>query len=188
MSDNLRWFTKAVYGFDHVVRLAPDGGWDRGSPCEGWTARHVMGHVIAVQRYLESCVLGVEPPMHPMVDPDRHAGDDPAATWASTRDAVLDVLDHPGALTKRITSYRGEERTDELIGFNVVDTTVHSWDLARALGVDDRLDPGLVVRATEIIAPVADAMRGATVFGPAAAVGADADAQTRLLALCGRTS
>ena len=83
MSDNLRWYTKALYGFDHVVRLAPVGGWDRPSPCEGWTARHVVGHVLAIQRYIEDAIQGRPPSMNPMVDPQLHAGDDPSGAWAA---------------------------------------------------------------------------------------------------------
>ena len=99
MSTNLRLFTKAIYGMDHVVRLANPTDWTRPSPCDDWTARHVLGHVNAIQRYQESLIRGTEVSMNPMVDPDRHAGDDPAATWAATRDAILIALDEPGGLT-----------------------------------------------------------------------------------------
>lgn len=187
MSENLRWYTKALYGFDHVVRLAPADGWDRTSPCPGWTARSVAGHVLAIQRYFEAAIAGREPTMNPMVDPHEHAGNDPAAAWARARDAILAAVDQPGVLERVVRSFSGEKPVDELIGFNVVDTTIHSWDLASALGVDDRLDPGLVARASELIAPRAEQMRTPMVFGPRVALGPDADAQAALLALTGRT-
>ncbi len=186
MSEQLRMYTRALYGFDHVARLAPADAWDRPTPCEGWTARHVIGHVIAIQRYIESRVRGVEPPMDPMTEPQRHAGDDPYAAWAAARDAVLEAVDHPHVLDRVVASFSGQRRVDDLIGFNVGDTTVHSWDLARALGVDDRLDPALVDRALQLIVPIADGMRRPKVFGAAVEAAEDADAQTRLLALTGR--
>src|SRR4051812_10584632 len=46
VSENLRWYTKALYGMDHVVRLGAPDAWNNDSPCEGWTARHAIGHVI----------------------------------------------------------------------------------------------------------------------------------------------
>lgn len=186
MSENLRWYTKALYGFDHVVRLAPVDAWDRPSPCEGWTARHVVGHVLAIQRFFEAAIDGREPSMNPMVDPHRHAGDDPAAAWAAARDAMLAALDRPGVLHTVVQSFRGPQEVDAMIGFNVADTTVHSWDLARALGVDDRLDPGCVTRALGLVEPIADGMRNPMVFGPRVDVDAEADAQRRLLAVTGR--
>lgn len=186
MSENLRWYTKALYGMDHVVRLVPDDGWDRLSPCEGWTARHVIGHVIAIQRYMLAVIQGVEPTMDPMTEPNRHAGDDPAATWAAARDDILAALDHEGVLHRVVKTFRGEQQIDEMIGSNVADTTIHTWDLARAADVDDRLDPGLVARACELILPVADDMRRPMVFGPRVDPPAGADAQTVLLAATGR--
>src|SRR5678815_1363785 len=104
VTENLRWYTKAIYGMDHVVRLAPAGAWDNASPCEGWTARHVIGHVIAVQRAHEALVEGRRRPMNVMVDTDAHAGDDPARTWADARDAVLAALDRPGVLRRVVKS------------------------------------------------------------------------------------
>lgn len=186
MSENLRWYTKALYGFDHVVRLAPADGWDRRSPCEGWTARHVVGHVTGVQRYLEALVRGQKPRVNPMVDPHLIAGDDPAAAWASARDSMLETLDHSGVLHRVVTSFRGEEEVDDLIGFNVIDTTVHAWDLARAFGVDDRLDPGLVQRATALALPVVDAMRSPMLFGDRVEPSDPSDPQAVLLAATGR--
>lgn len=186
MSENLRWYTKALYGMDHVVRLVEPDAWNRLSPCEGWTARHVIGHVIAIQRYMLALVQGTEPTMDPMTEPDRHAGDDPAVTWAAARDDILEALDHEGVLHRVVTTFRGEQQVDEMVGSNVADTTIHTWDLARAAGVDDRLDPGLVARASELILPVADGMRMPMVFGPRVAVPDGADPQTVLLAATGR--
>ena len=48
MSENLRNFTKAIYGMDAVVQRVPVDAWDNGSPCEGWTARDVVGHQAGV--------------------------------------------------------------------------------------------------------------------------------------------
>lgn len=188
LSENLRYYTKAIYGFDHVVRLGQPGDWDRPSPCTGWTARHVLGHVNAIQRYYEDLIAGRPPSMNPMEEPDRHAGDDPAATWAATRDAVLTTLDRPGVLAQVVTTHRGDEAVDSMIGFNMADTTIHSWDLARALGVDDRLDESLVARSIELLEPVAEQLRGPWGFADTVPLDEGTDPQARLLAMVGRTS
>ncbi|CAB4875232.1 unannotated protein [freshwater metagenome] len=188
MSANLRLFTKAIYGMDHVVRLARPGDWGNMSPCVGWTARHVLGHVNAIQRYQESLIVGTEPSMNPMNDPDRHAGDDPAATWAATRDAILEILDRPGVLDMTVNNWSGPTTVDNMIAWNVGDTTTHTWDLARALGVDDRLDPQLVAHVLVVMSPAAGQLRESGMVAAPVDVAADADAQTRMLAMLGRSA
>ena len=68
----------------------------------------------------------------------------------------------------------------------ILDLVVHGWDLGRATGGDERLDPELVAMAYDYIAPVAELWRQAGAFGPAVPVPEGADQQTRLLALVGR--
>ena len=79
-----------------------------------------------------------------------------------------------------------DEPIDAAIGFNVIDTTIHTWDVARALGVDDRLDPGLVERVSVLLAARVEEMRGGRGYAPAVDVAEGADPQTALLALAGR--
>jgi uncharacterized protein (TIGR03086 family) len=70
------------------------------------------------------------------------------------------------------------------------DVLIHTWDLARAAGLDEVLDPGEVARnvaGVEAMDPtVEEAMRDSGHYGPRVEVPADADAQTRLLAFMGR--
>ena len=188
MSDNLRAYTKALYGFDHVVRLIPSDGWDQPTPCEGWTARDVVGHVVAVQRYIESLIADRAPTLNPYESPGAIAGGDPAATWSHTRDDLLGAMDAPGVLHRTVQSFRGPESVDSAIGWNVVDTLTHAWDLARSAGVDDRLDPVSVRHALSMAAPMITHMRHPPFFGPAASVGDDADPQATLLAMLGRST
>jgi uncharacterized protein (TIGR03086 family) len=186
MSENLRIWTKALYGFDHVARLAGPDDWDRPSPCEGWTARHVVGHVLAIQQYYAATIVGDEVTMNPMVDPHLHAGDDPYGAWSTARDAVLAAVDQPGVLHRVVQSWNGPKAVDDIVGFNVADTTIHSWDLARALGVDDRLDPDCAARALSNLEPVAERLRAGGMFAAPFDVDDAADVQARLLAVAGR--
>jgi len=185
MSEVSRWFVKAVFSMDHVVRLVPPDSWHRASPCEGWTARHVVGHVLATEAYFVACIEGKPPPMDPMTEPDRHAGDDPAAAWAQARDAVLAAIDGPGVLDRTVATVTGRQRVEDLIAFHIVDATVHSWDLARAAGVDDRLDPGLARHCLDTVTPMRDSLRRAGVFGSPLAMPTQDD-QSALLAALGR--
>jgi hypothetical protein len=71
----------------------------------------------------------------------------------------------------------------------VFDMTVHSWDLARAIGADETLDDALVAEALETGAVLAatGVVSNVELFAPPlpASVG-DPSAQERLLRACGR--
>jgi uncharacterized protein (TIGR03086 family) len=185
MTEVSRWFVKAVFSMDHVVRLVAADAWDRPSPCDGWTARHVVGHVLATEMYYVACIDGTPPPMHPMNDPDRHAGHDPAAAWAHARDTVLEAIDRPDVLDRQVATISGPQRVEDMIAFHIVDATVHGWDLAQATGVDDHLDPGLARRCLEISTPRLDDLRNSGVFAPPTTT-ITQDDQSALLAALGR--
>ena len=67
MSANLRRYTTILFGFEHVLRMAPEEAWSNPSPCEGWTARDVAGHAMAVTNNIAGRAGVVSPPLrgHP---------------------------------------------------------------------------------------------------------------------------
>ena len=77
MTVNSARYERALHGFGAVVAQATPESWSAQSPCEEWTARHVVGHVIAVQHAIAATIRGTRPPMNPMKEPNRFAGDDP---------------------------------------------------------------------------------------------------------------
>ncbi len=66
------------------------------------------------------------------------------------------------------------------------DVFMHTWDLARATGQDDTLDPERCAVMLAGMEPIEDAMRGSGQYGPRVEVPDDADVQTRLLGFIGR--
>lgn len=186
MSTNSEQYIRAVEQFGRVVTAANPALWDAPSPCTEWTARDVAGHVIAVQYAIIATIAGERAPMNPMQEPGRHAGDDPVAAWTSAHAAIVAAIAEPDVLDRMVSTWRGEVTVDDMLGYNVGDSTIHAWDLARAVGGNDRLDPDLVAAAIEILAPVADAMRGPNMFADSVDVERGADPQTRLLAMVGR--
>ena len=66
------------------------------------------------------------------------------------------------------------------------DAVVHTWDLSRAIGADERLPESLVAAALREVEPYAGALEGSGLFAAPVQPPAGADAQTRLLCLLGR--
>ena len=143
MSVNLRNYTIALFGLDHVLRGVAADSWDNPSPCKGWTARNVAGHAIGVVSNVAARAgLGVL--CDPFGDTAAIAGDDVYTTWLQIRDRVLTALDQPGALQITFESTVGPMTIDGYIGMLTADALIHSWDIARATGGDERLDPAIV--------------------------------------------
>ena len=66
------------------------------------------------------------------------------------------------------------------------DTLVHTWDLARAIGQDERLDADAVTFSFDALRPNDEAIRGPGSYGPRLDPPPGADEQTRFLAFLGR--
>ena len=67
-----------------------------------------------------------------------------------------------------------------------MDVLVHTWDLARTIGADERLDEEFVRQAYEALKPMDAMIRQPRVFGPKLEPPAGADLQTEFLYFLGR--
>ena len=63
---------------------------------------------------------------------------------------------------------------------------MHTWDLARAAGLDETLDADVVHDMLVGMEPLDEMLRASGHYGPRVEVPADADEQTRLIAFTGR--
>lgn len=162
------------------------GDWSRPTPCTEWNVRDLVAHTAAVHRRFLARIDGTEPSS---VEPgSTSAVEDLRAELRELIAAVQRALDVPDLAGRVVDSPQGPVPFVDLVGTLLCgDTLIHTWDLARATGQDDRLDPGAVdVTLAFMLARDEEQMRQpgrfrAKVDGPA-----DADAQTRLLLFCGR--
>jgi uncharacterized protein (TIGR03086 family) len=143
VSENLRRYTVAVFGLEHVLRLVPDAAWDAESPCEDWTAREVAGHAMGVVNNI-AAKAGHGEAVDAFGDVGAIAGDDPLASFRAIRNRLFEALDWEEALQTPVKSALGEMSIDEYLLRMTNDAVVHTWDIARAAGVDETLDPDLV--------------------------------------------
>ncbi len=75
-----------------------------------------------------------------------------------------------------------------LLSFRIGEYALHGWDLARAVGADDTIEPDVVEALSEIFTPMAGMMAASGMFGegPSGSVPDDAPLQTKVLDLSGR--
>lgn len=174
---------RAIAGrFTAVVRGTDPARWDDPAPCEGWVARDVVRHLVTWLPGFLSGSAGVELPAGPSVD------DDPVAAWTTLADAVQSLLDDPATATAPIDNpYIGAKTLEDALAMVwTADVFLHTWDLARATGQDERLDPERCARMYEGMLPMDAVLRGSGHYGPRVEVPDDADPQTKLLAFIGR--
>jgi uncharacterized protein (TIGR03086 family) len=149
------------------------------TPCTEWTVQQLIDHLVGGTEYLLSATTGGEPAQR------LHT------TAADLRVGVADVLKAltiPGALERTCTSPLGFEwPVSQAVAGTFMDVLIHTWDLTRATGQDDKLDPDLVDACTAMFLPeMPERGRDAGIIGPAVEVDDDASPQDRLLAAMGR--
>ncbi|WP_154675163.1 TIGR03086 family metal-binding protein [Parafrankia elaeagni] len=156
--------------------------WDAPTPVTGWAARDVVGHLCT---WFAGFVEGSGGPVlrrGPAVD------EDPVRAWQVHAEAVQRLLDDPATATLVLRNPHLGDRplaaaTDMIY---TSDVFMHTWDLARATGQDDRLDADYCAQLVGGMEQMEDVIRGSGQYGPRVAVPAGSDAQTRLLGFIGR--
>jgi uncharacterized protein (TIGR03086 family) len=177
-------FVRALDGFESALARVTPGRWDAPSPCAGWSAADVAGHVAGDLRATEAFATGRydgDGNAHPM----SAVGDDPLATWRAARADLTAVL-NPRALDQIVPSPVRLMPLREFLTWCPMEFLVHTWDLAQATGQSAVLDADLVRDALEPARQFAPMARLAGMIGPEYPVAEDADDLTRLLAIFGR--
>ena len=166
--------------FADRIRQVPFSSWANSSPCEGWTALDLVGHVVDTQGMFEQLVGRT-------LKPGPAVAEDPLGAFTKATDQVQTHLDDPVTAAAEYDGAFGRSTFEDAVdGFLCFDLVVHGWDLARATGLDERLDSDDVGWVRNAVAGFGDALRQPGVCGAEVAVGQDASEQDKLLAFLGR--
>jgi uncharacterized protein (TIGR03086 family) len=169
--------------FTRLVEAVPDDAtWQRQSPVPEWVARDVVRHLVEWFPGFLADGAGITLPQGPDVD------NDPVGAWRTMSDGVQAVLDDPASRGRVLVNpHIGEVPVPEAIArFFTADVFMHTWDLARATGQDETLDPERCAQLLDGMQPLDDILRSSGQYGPKVDVPDDADVQTKMLAFIGR--
>ena len=179
-------FVQALGEFDKRVRSVAPEQWHKPTPCADWNVRQLVNHLVVEQLWAPLLLEGATvEDVGDRFDGDQ-LGPDPVAAWASAAAASREAFAVPGVLRRSVELSYGRRPAEGYCQEMTMDLTVHAWDLARAIGVDEKLDEELVSDVLAFIEPQVDQLAGSGLFAPPVEVADDADAQTKLLALVGR--
>jgi uncharacterized protein (TIGR03086 family) len=184
---NMILMADAIDGFGQRLKVVDAAHWKAVTPCTDWDVRtlvnHVVGELLWVPPLLEGKTIAE---VGDRFDGDI-LGDDPLAIWIDAAAGAQAAASQPGAQERTVHLSFGDFPGGDYLGQVTSDVIIHSWDLARAVGADDRLNSALVEFVDDFLSPQVDAWRSAGAFGPAIDVAPDAGAQDRLLAQTGRS-
>jgi uncharacterized protein (TIGR03086 family) len=187
VSTLLELHDRAFSEFNRRVHAVAPSQWQDPTPCTDWTVRDLVNHLAAEQLWIPPLLGGATvQAIGSRFDGDV-LGDDPVSAWDSAATAARAAFAEPGALDRIVHLSYGDRSAEYYLTELVSDLAIHAWDLARGIGADDKLDPELVERVLASTEPQAAGLAASGLFDPPVPVPADADPQTRLIALYGRT-
>lgn len=178
---------RSQHEFASRLAVVKPEDWDRGTPCSEWDVRALVNHVIGGCRRYTMLLHGATPDQTDALRTLDHIGGDPSASLRTAADEMMAAFHEPNALERTVHHPAGDRTGAVLAGMRVVDFTIHGWDLAQAVGADDRLDPELVDWMWAVLSGMGPALSEGGYFrAPAADAPADGTPQDRLLRLTGR--
>jgi len=180
MSESAERYARIARGFDARVAGLAGHSWTEPTPCPEWNVQDLVGHVVSVHRQVIAGLDASTPP-RPATDADL------VGAWRGVTAAIASALADAQRASAPVSGRFAPMPLEDLIGrLLCADTLVHTWDLARATGQDEQLDPAAVTYAFAMLVPADEAIRGPGGFGPKIEPLPDADEQTRLLCFLGR--
>ena len=156
----------------------------RPTPCAGWDLAALLAHMTGQNHGFADALRGG-------TELAAYAPVSGVEAWQASVADLLDAVAHPAADAVLLPEITTAQRfpVPVVIGFHLLDTVVHGWDVATALGRVWRPDPPLVdavlEQARRVPAGPARTVPGAA-FGPVQAA-AGRDPWAMALALVGRT-
>lgn len=159
--------------------------WPSPTPCDDWTVRRVLAHLIGMDRVFTA--LLTESPL-PARDEAPPADEQLPLALAASSTALRTAFTRPGALTRVLSSPMGSATGAERLQIRLYDLLAHGWDLARATG--QRIEVSEDVAGASLVfakAQLIDAARPGR-FAPAQESDDGAPALDRLAAFLGRST
>lgn len=174
-------YGRIAAGLDNRIGRLSGDDWSAQTPCTEWDSRGLLTHVVEVHHAMRAMLAGGAPEP---VGPDT----DLTTAWQAARAAIESAMADDSGAVKVVDTQRFGTMPFAVVvgGLLCTDTIVHTWDLSRATGQDERLDPAGVANAFATLKSFGEGIRAPGAFGPAVEPPPGADEQTRFICYCGR--
>ena len=177
---------RATESFAARVAGVGDDQWHLSTPCADWDVRVLVNHLVYENRWTAPLFEGATiAEVGDRFEGDL-LGDDPKAAWAASAAEATAAVSVPGATERTVQLSFGDTPAGEYAMQLTADLLIHGWDLARATGGDEKLDPELVAAVAAWFEANEEGYRQAGAIAERPGMPAGADQQTLLLAAFGR--
>jgi uncharacterized protein (TIGR03086 family) len=134
--------------FERVVRQLPSDSWDRPTPSQ-MSVRKLVEHVVVGNYFTALVLAGVDrDEARSMLTRDLLGHDPVVAVVESARRQAQAFAAAPAG--QLVPGPKGDISAAAYLRFRVVDLVVHAWDLLRAAGLDEALDPRVVAELMDM--------------------------------------
>jgi uncharacterized protein (TIGR03086 family) len=179
-------FLRGLDVFHGVVRQLSAEDWQRDSPCQGWRALDVLGHL---GHCIEGGLLllqGGQPDWTPADPPGAIVEGTPVAWWDDIASRARKFVEEVN-LAREVDTPMGKSNLLAGLSFPAIDLYVHGWDIAKSAGSDLEIPADVIEFAHAVIEPLPyERVRGPRHFGDPRPVADDATEPEKFLAWIGR--
>src|SRR5919198_3051602 len=164
MDKTLDWFGRAQEEFGRRVHMVRPDQWSCATPCTDWEVRGLVNHLVVEQLWVPPLMAGqTVADVGDRFDGDQ-LGDDPARAWDEAAAAAHAAFAADGAMDSTVHLSYADRPGREYCMEMLFDAVVHAWDLARALELDEKLDPELVEQVYAMAESQADMLASSGLF------------------------
>jgi uncharacterized protein (TIGR03086 family) len=189
-------FLLASAEFERKLRAVRSEQWAWPTPCAEWNVRQLVNHTARGNlNYVSLLQGGTSAEFLRQRDADA-LGTDPVGAYINSVQLCAAAFAEPGGMDRILDYPLGKVAGQQALAVRTTDSTIHTWDLAQAIGADDRLDISLIAwiddQLEEIYAGLAETPTDIDTThrffaAPQVVLADDVSAQDRLLRRMGRT-
>jgi uncharacterized protein (TIGR03086 family) len=181
----------AVHASVELVGRARPADMARPTPCADWTLHGLISHMTAQHYGFAAAAAGDGDPARWR---PRRLGGDPAAEYRAAAETVLAAFSADGVLDRRFPLPELAAGplfpARQAVSFHFVDYVVHSWDVAKTLGLEAHFTSELLAAALRVAQAVPDGetrLAPGAAFSPAVAWEDDGSPLDQIVAVLGRS-
>ena len=169
--------------FERRLTAITGDDWGRPTPCPEWNVRQLVNHIVGHEyRYADNLATN-NTEYYVASRDDDFLGDDPHGSWPKGVALLDEAIAGLDSLDTTISFLLPLPARDVLL-VRVFEATVHTWDVSRAIGFDERIDE----RLATLTCPLVERLPASRAFfaPPPDTLPSTATPQDRLLHLAGR--
>lgn len=179
-------YLRSVDEFDKRVQVVSDVDLDKPTPCTEWNVRALINHIVYEDRWAVPLLAGKTIAEIGDDFEGDLVGNDPHRAWKQASEEARAAAQEPGATESTVHLSFGDFSGGDYLDQLTADHLIHGWDLAQATSGETALDPELMDHVARWAVPIEDSLKASGSYGDKIVPPAEADRQTKLLAVFGR--